>query len=105
MNWDLDRLLQAPARDTTARHGTVREIYYDNESYRGRPTRVFAYLGVPETDGLAPGVVLLHGGGGRAFRQWVELWNARGYAAIAMDFGGCGPDGERHAWEIGRAHV
>lgn len=99
MNWDLDHLLETPARDTIARHGTIREIYYDNESYRGRPSRVFAYLGVPETDGrLAPGIVLLHGGGGRAFRQWVELWNARGYAAIAMDFGGCGPDGERHAW-------
>jgi dienelactone hydrolase len=98
MNWDLDRLLHTPARDTIARHGTVREIYYDNESYKGRPSRVFAYLGVPESDGPVPGMVLLHGGGGRAFRQWVELWNARGYAAIAMDFGGCGPDGERHVW-------
>lgn len=98
MNWDLDHLLQAPARDTVARHGTIRELYYDNESYRGRPSRVFAYLGVPETETPVPGMVLLHGGGGRAFRNWVELWNARGYAAIAMDFGGCGPDGERHAW-------
>jgi len=98
MNWDLDRLLGTPSRETVARHGTVREIYYGSESFRGRPTRVFAYLGVPETDALVPGVVLLHGGGGKAFREWVELWNARGYAAIAMDFGGCGPDGERHDW-------
>jgi len=97
MNWDLDRLLDTPSRQTVARHGTVREIYYGSESFRGRPTRVFAYLGVPETDEPVPGVVLLHGGGGKAFREWVELWNARGYAAIAMDFGGCGPDGARHS--------
>jgi dienelactone hydrolase len=40
-------------------------------------------------------MVLVHGGGGRAFREWVEMWEERGYAALAMDLGGCGPDGER----------
>ena len=98
MNWNLDQLLGPPSRRTVARRGTIREIYYDNVPYKGRQTQVFAYLGVPEADGPVPGMVLLHGGGGRAFREWVELWNARGYAAIAMDFGGCGPDGNRHVW-------
>jgi len=32
-------------------------------------------------------------GGGTAFESWVRLWNARGYAAIAMDTCGCVPKG------------
>jgi dienelactone hydrolase len=35
--------------------------------------------------------VLIHGGGGTAFRDWVELWAKRGYAAIAMDLAGSRP--------------
>lgn len=38
------------------------------------------------------GVVLLHGGAGWAFRQWVEKWAAEGYAAIAIDLCGNGPE-------------
>jgi len=63
---------------------------------------VFAYLGVPRTAPPAlpaeaegsgvPGMVLVHGGGGTAFREWVAIWNARGYAAIAMDLAGCGAE-------------
>jgi len=44
-----------------------------------------------------PGVVLVHGGGGTAFKEWAELWARRGYAAIAMDLAGCGPDKKRLA--------
>ena len=49
-----------------------------------------------------PGMVLIHGGGGTAFAEWVRLWNARGYAAIAMDTCGSVPGGNpgerpRHA--------
>ena len=33
-------------------------------------------------------MVLVHGGGGHAFRAWAELFARRGYAAIAMDLGG-----------------
>ncbi|MHC4534859.1 MAG: alpha/beta hydrolase family protein [Planctomycetota bacterium] len=40
-------------------------------------------------------MVLVHGGGGTAFREWVQLWAKRGYAAIAMDLAGCGPDRKR----------
>jgi dienelactone hydrolase len=36
-------------------------------------------------------VVLVHGGGGTAFVQWIEEWTDRGYAAIAMDTVGCRP--------------
>ena len=42
-----------------------------------------------------PAVVLVHGGGGRAFKQWAELWAQRGYAAIAMDLAGAGAEGKK----------
>ena len=62
----------------------------------GKPTRVFAYYAVPQA-GQAPfpAMVLVHGGGGKAFREWAALWADRGYAAIAMDLSGRGPDGKR----------
>jgi dienelactone hydrolase len=40
-------------------------------------------------------MVLVHGGGGKAFPQWAETWAKRGYAALAMDLAGRGPDGQR----------
>lgn len=47
-------------------------------------------------------MVLVHGGGGTAFAEWVRLWNNAGYAAIAMDTCGSTAGGEhanrpRHA--------
>ncbi len=71
----------------------TRGIYYDGPEYQGKPSKVFAFVGVPEVpEGqTVPGIVLVHGGGGTAFREWVELWMSRGYAAIAMDLCGCIP--------------
>ena len=66
----------------------VRAIMIDGEPWRGRPTRFFAYYGLPSNAtaaAKAPGIVLVHGGAGTAYDSWVRLWNARGYAAIAMD--------------------
>jgi dienelactone hydrolase len=37
-------------------------------------------------------MVLLHGGGGTAFDEWVRVWNRLGFAAIAMDLCGCIPE-------------
>ena len=47
----------------------------------------------------APGIVLVHGGGGTAFDAWVRLWVSRGYAAIAMDTCGCVPKGSYGKWQ------
>jgi dienelactone hydrolase len=71
----------------------VQEVYYAGEPYRGKPTRIFAYLGRPAGEGPFPGMVLVHGGGGKAFAKWAEHWAQRGYVALAMDTAGCGPDG------------
>ncbi|NCF85241.1 MAG: alpha/beta fold hydrolase [Verrucomicrobiaceae bacterium] len=85
----------------TASPRKVRPLTYPGDVYRGKPTRVFAWYASPTTLGVQtttqnyPGIVLVHGGGGRAFEKWAELWAKRGYAAIAMDLAGCGVDGKR----------
>ena len=108
--WDCEALFKTPATyDAPAVAGTtngVRALFYDNEPYQGRPTRVFAYYGCPKTEPgkRVPGMVLLHGGGGTAYLAWVRLWNSRGYAAIAMDLCGSVPNESLkwpfpyHAW-------
>ncbi len=74
--------------------GKAREVYYPGEPLEGKPTRVFAYYARPtKGDGPFPAVLLVHGGGGKAFREWAEHWAARGYCALAMDLAGNGPKG------------
>jgi dienelactone hydrolase len=116
--WNRDRLFTAPAiwpvedsalpaLDTEA--GKITPIFFEGPPFGGNPTRVFAWLGIPAAAGKnasVPGIVLVHGGGGTAFRDWVLLWVKRGYAAIAMDTGGNIPlsasgmtvKSRRHEW-------
>ena len=119
--WDLDTLYKAPAtypalgyepkadkalyydgivtspdmRKKSVRDCEVKSLLYQGLPFEGRPTRVFAYYGRPSAPSgtKLPAMVLVHGGGGTAFESWVRLWNARGYAAIAMDVCGCAPEG------------
>lgn len=101
--WDLEALSAPPAfKWSEGDDKGVRSLYYSGDAYKGKPTRVFAYYATPGTlardpskDKNLPAVVLVHGGGGKAFDQWAKLWAKRGYAAIAMDLGGCGPDKKR----------
>src|SRR4051812_25174790 len=83
------------------REDGVRALFFDGAPYQNRPTRVFAWYGAPETKPgeKLPAMVLVHGGGGTAFAEWVRLWNSRGYAAIAMDTCGTVPRGLYGAWE------
>ena len=76
-------------------------VFYDGLPWRKKPTRVFAYYGLPKVapGAKVPGMVLVHGGGGSAFDAWVRLWNSRGYAAIAMDTCGCVPIGSYGKWQ------
>lgn len=78
----------------------VKGLFFESVPYRQRPTHVFAWLGLPETPAgrLAPGMVLVHGGGGSAIAEWVRLWNRRGYAAIALDTTGHFPTGDHARW-------
>jgi len=68
----------------------IEAIFY--EGYKD--TKIFAYMGVPKNKGneKLPAIVLLHGGLGKAKREWVERWNKCGFVAIAPDLYGCGPE-------------
>ena len=95
--WKMAELKTAPKYELGAKSGLVQEVYYDNVPLQGKPTRVFALLGRPEGDGPFPAMLCVHGGGGKAFREWAELWAKRGYVALAMDTAGNGPDGKHLA--------
>jgi cephalosporin-C deacetylase-like acetyl esterase len=99
--WDLKYLSEAPEFEW-AGENPLQSLYYEGEPYKGKSTRVFAYYatpgsisGDPSKDKNLPAIVLVHGGGGTAFHEWVHLWAERGYAAIAMDLAGYGPKRER----------
>jgi len=94
--WNLEELRKVPHVDWKE-SGTSRTLFYAGEPFEGKPTRVYACYATPGTlsgdsskDKNLPGIVLVHGGGGKAFPRWAELWASRGYAAIAMDLSGSG---------------
>jgi len=91
--WNMTELKQTPAAAFGEADGLVQPVFYAGEPYQNRPTRVFAWYGRPKGEGPFPGVVLVHGGGGKAFREWAQHWAERGYAALAMDLAGHGPNG------------
>jgi dienelactone hydrolase len=99
--WDISALSEPPevlpAPEIRSDDDRIRGLFFAGSPYRGRPTRVFAWLGVPKlAEGAkAPGIVLLHGGGGTAYEYWVKLWVDRGYAAIAIDHFGAIPGEDR----------
>jgi len=91
--WNLADLSKAPTIEWIDKSKPISTLYYSAEDYRGKARRVFAYYGVPEgasAQNKKPAMVLVHGGGGTAFKKWVEIWVKRGYAAIAMDLAGKG---------------
>jgi dienelactone hydrolase len=100
--WDMQRLNQAPKWQVLERPKAdrVKPISYDGLPWRGKATRVFAWLGIPDIKPgeKVPAMVLIHGGGGTAFEEWVRLWMDRGYAAIAMDTCGQVPVGNYGRW-------
>ena len=96
--WNLDDLKQkVPAMTWLRQDQPIHSLTYAGEIFQGRPTEVFAFYASPVTlrtakaGGRFPGIVLIHGGGGTAFAEWVQLWAQRGYAAIAMDLSGSRP--------------
>lgn len=66
----------------------VNQFFLEGPAYHGKPTRVFGFWQLPEgadAEHPVPGIVLIHGGGCTALPDWVQLWNKRGFAAIAVD--------------------
>jgi len=85
------------------KYSGIKAITYDGMTLDGQKTKVFAYIGFPKNaspSSPVPGIVLVHGGGGNAYYDWVKAWNDRGYAAIAMSNTGLFPDG-KDGWVFG----
>lgn len=101
--WDIESLQRVPAiyPGEGFEESGVRPLFLAGEAYQGKSTRVFAWYGAPSgaPGQKYPAMVLVHGGGGTAFAEWVRLWVSRGYCAIAMDTCGCVPRGEYSNWE------
>ncbi|MBE9600204.1 S9 family peptidase [Pedobacter sp. MC2016-24] len=92
--WDVRDIYQIPPYQTLSADSAL-EIIYQGLKYKGRPQNVYAYYASPGTlkgdrakDKNLPAVVLVHGGGGTAFKKWAIMWAKKGYAAIAMDLRG-----------------
>lgn len=99
--WNLDELSQVPEMEWVDSTSAVRSLLFRSVDFEGAPTHVFGYYSDPSVlagteqpeEKRYAGVILLHGGGGAAFRMWVEKWAAEGYAALAIDLCGCGEGG------------
>lgn len=107
--WDLTKLYQVPqtfpATNITEDVAPgITPLFYKGEDYFGKETRIFAWIGIPTNGaGPFPGMVLVHGGGGTAYKDWVKFWVDRGYAAIAMDTAGhieIRPEGKTQGWQL-----
>jgi dienelactone hydrolase len=102
MTWDPAVFLAPKTHDAPGFQAAgVKAIFYDALPVDGKPTRVFAWYGLPNVQAgkKVPGIVLVHGGGGTAFEDWVRMWTGRGYAAIAMDTCGQIPKGTNGHWQ------
>ena len=100
--WNLNRLFEAPQFSWLDSANSVCSLLYEGIEYKNMTTKIFAYYSTPglvsgdfTLDRNLPAVVLVHWGWGSADCDWVKLWASRGYAAIAMDLDGNGPDGKR----------
>jgi len=96
--WPIERLKsEIPTFRIEDPAAKIQTLIYEGEQVDGQATEVFSFYASPKTLGKSdgdetyPGIVLIHGGGGTAFADWVWMWANRGYAAIAMDLGGQRP--------------
>jgi dienelactone hydrolase len=91
--WNLEGLQRVPRTFSAGKYTEyqvpgVQMLLYESIPFRGKPTKVFAYYSSPSgpvPPGGWPAVVLVHGGGGTAYADYVKKWNSWGYAAISMD--------------------
>lgn len=107
--WDFEKLKNAPgyreATEIESQSANLKALYLKgygaapgdktistgnpNPMSKKVPAEFFVYYGEPAgkvPEGGFPGIVLIHGGGGTAYPQFVKRWIAKGYAVIALDW-------------------
>ena len=94
--WNIEHLKESPRVREYPKEfrGEATPILIEGEPFEGRETWCFAYYGTPEwasSANKAPAIVLVHGGLGTAYPEWVRMWVRRGYAAICVDTCGALP--------------
>ncbi|MFI4913223.1 MAG: alpha/beta hydrolase family protein [Sedimentisphaeraceae bacterium JB056] len=95
--WNVTELQNAPEYYIAHEYSKdgVDALFFDGPDYKGSKTQIFAYVGKPSDVTMpAPGVVLVHGGGGTASVEWVKRWTDKGYVAMSIDTTGSIPDGK-----------
>jgi hypothetical protein len=75
--------------DKKVRADGITELFLEGEPYEGKATRIFALYKAAKNpivlaSGKSPALVLVHGGGGSAFADWVKKWNDAGFTAISI---------------------
>ena len=67
---------------------------YSAKDITREKTWVFAAMGKPDAEKYPmptqgyPAVVLVHGGAGQVFPEWIKYWTDKGYVALALDMFG-----------------
>ena len=80
--------------NSTVRGVLISGLNYSKADNAAKETKFFAWYGVPNNIPLGekrPAVILVHGGGGNAYTQWVDKWTEKGYIAIALGLEGYEP--------------
>ncbi|OFX33276.1 MAG: hypothetical protein A2W90_03705 [Bacteroidetes bacterium GWF2_42_66] len=89
-------LFSAPEVTWVDSVGPDYSLFYEGGIWQGKKTKVFAYYSVPEkTSTKIPAMVLVHGGGGKAYQNWAKQWAGYGYAAISMNLYGKDNEGNQ----------
>ncbi len=91
--WNFEELSKAPSfRDSgfeDSKYEGMRDIMVSGYGPKNTKAEFFAYVAMPTTpkpEGGYPGIVMVHGGGGTAYPQYVKRWTDYGFAVIALDW-------------------
>ena len=73
--------------DEHKQFSNIKGLFFKGLPFKGKETKVFCWYGIPEDlskGDKRPAMVLVHGGGGTVFPEWVKEWTDRGYIAISV---------------------
>ena len=91
----MERIFQYSCLSGSKKYKSIRSLIFEFVSYKGQAKSVFAYYATPVSKAhflrrKTMGIIISLWW--TAFREWVVMWAKRGYAALALDTRGNGPD-------------